>query len=80
MAILMIRGNGNFAFTLGKKGSFGVGEIPAKTRSVWGNERLKIYECQTNAIKEELGNGRDKVRTYGARLAWVSGSEDVLES
>lgn len=52
--IEMIQDRGNYAFTLSDKDSFDIGEIRAKTKSAWDTEHIAAYECQTNAIKEEI--------------------------
>lgn len=78
--IAMIQDKGNYAFTLGDKDAFDVGEIEAKTKSVWDLERLKIYECQTNAIREEVEKCAEKARALKAGLVWIVGDERVMES
>ena len=75
--IRIIQDNGSYAYVPPEKDSFDVGEIKAKTKSTWDLEHLTIYECQTNAIKEELDKCVAKSRKLNAELVFVVGSEEL---
>ena len=77
--IRMIQDNGNFAFVTREKDSFDVGEIRSRKRNLWDLEDLTVYECQTNAIKEEIEKGVDRAKSLNARLIWVVGVDEVAE-
>ena len=73
-----IHDNGDFAFTPSRKDSFDAGELKAKGKSIWDFERLTVYECQTNAIKDEIEKGILHQRPNGASLVWVASTGDVI--
>ncbi len=75
--IRMVQGKGDFAFVDSEKDGFDVGAITARTRSAWDTGSLTIYECQTNAIREELEKCVEKARMHSAQLIWVTGSGEV---
>lgn len=77
--IKIIQEKGNFAFTRQNKDSFDIGEIITKTKGTWNLDRITIYECQTNAIKEEIKKGIDKASAFNSELIWVSKSNAVLK-
>ena len=66
--ITKIQDAGNYTFTTSDKDGFDVGEIGAKTRSTWNLPNLTIYECQTNAIREELEKAVIKANVLNAVL------------
>ena len=78
--INLIQDRGNFACTLSDKDAFDVGEIPAKTRSVWDLEHLKIYECQMNAIREEIQKGVDRALRFRVGLVFVTTSRELANN
>jgi hypothetical protein len=79
-AIRLIQDKGNLAFTLSGKDSFDVGEIRAKTKSSWDLEHITAYECQTNAIREEVEKCVAKADGLNAELIFVVASETLANS
>ena len=69
--IRMVQDKGDFAFVDSEKDGFDVGAITARTRSAWDTGSLTIYECQTNAIREELEKCVDKAKRLNAELIYV---------
>lgn len=78
--IRMIHDRGNFAFTLTDKDSFDIGELKAKMKRIWNYEELLVYECQTNAIAEEVNKCIERARKLGAGMAFVTNSEEIAET
>ena len=79
-AILAIQDGGNFAFTTSDRDGFDVGEIKAKTRSAWDSGRLTIYECQTNAIKEEVEKSAAKAKKLNANLIFAVPTAELAKT
>ena len=69
--IRMIQDRGNLAFTLSDKDSFDVGELKAKMKKIWNFEELIVYECQTNAIIDQLEKAIEKAKKFKVELAFV---------
>ena len=78
--IRMIQDRGNFAFTLSDKDSFDVGELKAKMRRVWDYEGIEVYECQTNALPDELKRCIERAGRLGAGMTFVAGSDEMAEA
>ncbi len=78
--IRMVQDNGNFAFTTSDKDSFDIGEIRARGKAVWDFERIIAYECQTNAIKEELEKAINRAREFNTKPIFVTPSEKVSDA
>ena len=78
--IRMIQDGGNFAFTLSDKDSFDVGELKAKMKRIWDYERLVIYECQTNAIGEEIIKCAERAKNLGAGMVFVVNNYDIAKA
>ena len=76
-AILMVQDNGDFAFVNPEKDGFDVGAIKARTRSAWDVSSLTIYECQTNAIREELEKCEEKAKRLSAKLVFVVPNDGI---
>ena len=51
----------------------------ARKRNLWDFDDLTVYECQTNALREEIEKGIGKARALNARLIWVAGVKEVAE-
>jgi len=78
-AIRLIQDKGNLAFTLSDKDAFDVGEIRAKTKNSWDLEHITAYECQTNAIKEEIEKCVRKAERMGSSLVFVAHGGEISE-
>jgi|GEM_PF-1570582 hypothetical protein len=80
--IKMIQERGNFPFVPIQPGSFDVGEIPVdqKTRQFWDYKSLKVYEAQTNAVKEEIEKCIERCKGIKAELIFATNSEKVSNS
>jgi hypothetical protein len=79
-AIRMIQDKGNLAFTLSNKDSFDVGELKAKMKRIWDFENPVTYECQTNAIAEEVSKCIERSRKLGADMAFVANSDEIAKA
>lgn len=77
--IRMIQDRGNFAFTLSDKDSFDVGELKAKMRRVWDYEDIEVYECQTNALPEELNKCLEKAKLRHMKITFVVNNQDTAK-
>ena len=75
-----VQDRGNFAFTLSSKDSFDVGELRAKMKRLWNFDELVVYECQTNALREELEKAIEKSKKLNAQLVFVVPSEDLARA
>ena len=78
--IKMIQDKGNFAFTLSDKDSFDVGELKAKMKRVWNYEELLVYECQTNALPEELNKCAERAKELNVSMAFVANSHEIAKA
>ena len=78
--IRMIQDRGNFAFTLSDKDSFDVGELKAKMRRVWDYEDIEVYECQTNALPDELNKCIERAGRLGAGMTFVASSDEIANA
>lgn len=58
-----------------------MGELRATTRSSWGFEGITAYECQTNALKEEIEKCITRTNGTGATFVVPSGElkERIVE-
>jgi len=79
-SIRMIQDRGNFAFTLGDKDSFDVGELKAKMKRIWDFEELIIYECQTNSMAEEVNKCIERARKLNLDMVFVANSNEVAKA
>ena len=75
----MIQGSGNFAFVTNEKDGFDVGEIKAKTRSSWDFDRITAYECQTNAISDELNKSTERESRYKTHMIFVTSTNELAD-
>lgn len=78
--IEIIQDKGNYAFTLSDKDGFDVGEVKAKTKNSWDTEHITAYECQTGAIREEIGKCVMKANKLNAELVFITASEEIADS
>lgn len=75
--IEMVQDRSCFAFVPKEKGGFDVGELRATTRSSWNFGSATAYECQTNAIREEIE--KCIARANGTGVTFVVPSEELKE-
>jgi hypothetical protein len=75
--IAMVQDKGNFAFVPKEKGGFDVGELRATTRSSWDFGSATAYECQTNALKEEIE--KCVTRANGTGVTFVVSSKELSD-
>ena len=78
--IKRIQDRGNFAFTLSDKNSFDVGELKAKMRRIWDYEDVEVYECQTNALQEELNKCVERSRSLNVRMSFVANNREIAKA
>jgi hypothetical protein len=78
--ILMIQDRGSFAFTTSEKDSFDVGELGAKMKKIWDYEGLVVYECQTNALHEELNKCIERARRFDVRMEFIANNREIAKA
>jgi hypothetical protein len=75
--IAMVQDKGSYAFVPGGRDGSDVGEIRAKSKSAWDTAQVFAYECQTNALKEEIE--KCIARANGTGVTFVIPSEELKE-
>jgi hypothetical protein len=78
--IRMIQDKGNFAFTLSDKNSFDIGELKAKMKRIWNFDELSVYECQTNAITEEISKCTERAKKRSTNIVFVTNSDETTKA
>jgi hypothetical protein len=80
--IRMIQEKGNFPFVPAQNDSFDVGEISVDTKSkqFWDYRSLKVYEAQTNSIKNEIDKCIERCRSIKAELVFATNNEKVKDA
>jgi hypothetical protein len=73
----MVQDRGSYAFVPGERDGSDVGEVRAKSKSAWDTGQVFAYECQTNALKEEIE--KCIARSDGASVTFVVPSEELKE-
>ena len=75
--IRMIQDRGGFAFTTSEKDGFDVGELGAKMKRIWNYDEPMIYECQTNAMPDEVNKCVERANRIGADMVFVANSGEI---
>ena len=75
--IRMIQDRGGFAFTTSEKDGFDVGELRAKMKRIWNYDEPMIYECQTNAMPDEVNKCVERANRIGADMVFVANSGEI---